>query len=434
MNYMDYGHRVAYFGEITLDGTVTADNVMEKLKEYHSDTSAEAELQGEPIHDFGAMAPGDKGVHEFVVKNVGTDDLMLELGATTCKCTLGDLKNNRLAPGESTSVQLEWTVKTDRTDFMQSAELRTNDPLKPAIQLIVQGLVIREIEFVPKQIPFGEVLSTQPFEFSTKMYSYYDNEIELIKGMFGSEELMKFAEVSFEPFELSEEDGSYKNARQAFLITAKVKPGLRQGPLVTTMDVSFRKKDNLIGSVAAETDAEGAAEGDAKTESDDSQDVESQATEAETTAAEPQDPAAKEMIYIARAECAGRVIGALTMIETSDLKSTEGGGYIWTLGRLDREANLEYRALVALKGSERDTTNLTIGETYPSDVIEAEFGKPLEGNMRLFPLKLKLKPSDKAIDLLGKNKDDFGWIWIESDNPNVSRMKVAVKLFIEPRP
>ena len=123
------------------------------------------------------------------------------------------------------------------------------------------------------------------------------------------------------------------------------------------------------------------------------------------------------------------------MIESSALRSTDGGGYIWTLGKIDAEDKLEFRALVALKGSERDSTILTVGETYPSDVIEAEFGQPLgKGQMRLFPIILKLKAGDQTIDLLGKNKDDFGWLWIESDNPKVSRMKVAVKVFIEPRP
>ncbi|MEM6474516.1 MAG: hypothetical protein AAF802_33600, partial [Planctomycetota bacterium] len=118
---------------------------------------------------------------------------------------------------------------------------------------------------------------------------------------------------------------------------------------------------------------------------------------------------------------------------------TDGGGYIWNLGRIDKEAPLEYTALVALKGSEMEGTNLTIGEVSPSEVIEAEFADPLgkgkgKGSMRLYRLRLKVKPGDEPLDLLGKNKDDFGSVWVESDNPKVSRMRVAVKLLVEPRP
>ncbi len=395
MNYVEYGRRDAYFGEITLDGTVTADNVMAKLEEYHSDSAAIAELQGEANHDFGVMAPGSKGKHAFVIKNVGEEPLTLELGATTCKCTLGDLKKNQLAPGESTSIELEWTVAAGESSFQQSAELRTNDPLQPAIKLAVSGLVISELEFDPKRVTFGEVTAGEEFEFSTKMYCYYDTDIEVVEGSFGSDELTELSQVSFEAFQPSEDDGVHQAARQGFLVTAKVQPGLRQGPLLTNMLVKFKK----IGG-----------------ESDGNVDAE------ETT-------------MTAVAEVAGRVVGSLTILENTNLKWTERGGYIWSLGRLAADDPLEFKALVALKGSERDRTNLTIGETYPDEVMEAKIGEPRgKGAMRLFPLTLTLKADAEPHDLLGKNQDDFGLIWIESDNPKVSRMKVAVKVFVEPRP
>lgn len=416
MNYIDYGRRDAYFGEITMDGSINADNVMAKLEEYHSDSVSEAELQGDPVYDFGAMAPGATGSHVFVVKNIGKDPLSLELGATTCKCTLGSLDDSELAPGESTSVELEWTVAAGKTQFEQSAELRTNDPLRPAIRLVVRGLVISDLEFEPKKIPFGDVLSSQPFEMSTKMYSYYDTPIQPTKGHFSSEELTKFSVVEFEEFEPSEADGPHKNANQAFLVTAKIKPGIRQGPMVTKMLVEFKKLEKTVSddladaNVPTEQPAEGSDDVDDSAESDPD-------------------------IFVTSVECAGSVIGALSMLETSDVKSTERGGYIWNVGRVGAEDSLEFQSLVALKGSERDSTNLTIGETYPSDVIEAKFADPIgKGQMRLFRLNMTLKASDKTIDLLGKNKDDFGWMWIESDNPKVSRMRVAVKLLIEPRP
>ncbi len=126
----------------------------------------------------------------------------------------------------------------------------------------------------------------------------------------------------------------------------------------------------------------------------------------------------------------------MRMLENSRLRSTSGGGgYIWSLGRLDGEASLDFKAFVALKGSQREGTNLTIGEVYPDGVVSAELGDPLsKGSMTLYPLKLKLQASDELTDLLGKNKDDFGWVWVESDNPKVPRMRVAVKVLLEPRP
>ena len=72
---------------------------------------ARVELLGEPTHDFGMMSPETEGEHVFVIKNVGEEDLTLRLGATTCKCTLGELDADRLKPGEQTEIKLSWKVK-----------------------------------------------------------------------------------------------------------------------------------------------------------------------------------------------------------------------------------------------------------------------------------------------------------------------------------
>jgi hypothetical protein len=421
MNYAEYGYRDAYFGEITMDGSVNAENVMEKLAEYEVKSAAVAELVGEPVYDFGALPPGSRGEHEFTIRNTGDDTLTLEVGASTCKCTLGSLEKDKLAPGESTKIKLEWKVSSDEQTFNQSAEIRTSDPLRPAIKLEVNGLVIRDIEFEPSKITFGEIAAGESFEFSTKMYSYFNNDIEPRQVTFGSEELTKLSDVEIEPFQPSDSDGVHSQAQQGFAIKVSVKEGLRQGPLVTNMRVAFDKLDENGKPIVDENreDAENAADAENTADAED--------------AGNGEDPQAGG--FVSFAECAGRIVGSLGMIESSKLKSTESGGYIWNLGRLGPDDSLEYKALLTLKGSEKDNTTLTIGETYPDNVVQAELGEPLgKGTMKLFPIKLKLNPQEELLDLLGKNKDDFAWLWVESDNPKVSRMRVAIKVAIEPRP
>ncbi|MEM6365589.1 MAG: DUF1573 domain-containing protein [Planctomycetota bacterium] len=392
INYVEYGRQDAYFGEMTLDGTINAENVMERLAKGESKSAARAEVEGETTFDFGVTSPNAEGSHTFVIRNDGGEPLTLKMGATTCKCTLGKLDDEALQPGESTSVNLEWKVQTKESVFEQSAELRTNDPNRPAIRLTVKGIVIREVEFEPKQIAFGDVTATQEFEFGTNFYSYFDTPVEIIDVDFGSKTLQELAETRFEEFDPAEEGGIHHRAKQAFRITTKAKTGLRQGPLVTNMRVQFRKLD-----------------ADGNRVNDD--------------------------VFNSTVEVAGRVIGSITMIENLKLRETaKGGGYIWTLGRLDRDASLDFKAFVALKGSQREGTILTIGEVYPDQVVSAELDAPMtKGTMTLYQLKLKLQPSDEMIDLLGKNKDDFGWVWIESDNPKVPRMRVAIKVLLEPR-
>ncbi|MEL6109391.1 MAG: DUF1573 domain-containing protein [Planctomycetota bacterium] len=401
MNYVQYGRRTAYFGELSMDGAVNADNVMQVLATYHSTSMAKVQIKGEPTFDFGAMPPGGEGEHEFFITNVGDEALELEVGATTCKCTLGSLGETKLPPGETTSVKLEWTVAAEKNTFSQSAELRTNDPSRPAIKFTVKGLVIREIEFEPKTVTFGEVASGEPFEFRTKMYNYLDNQIDITQGKFGSTSLSELAEFEFEPFEPSEADGVHQRALQGFDILVKVKPGLRQGPMVTSMVVAFNKLDGQGSPIEEASDSN-----------------------------------LEEGLFSTATECAGRIIGSLSMLENSKLRRLDGGGYVWTVGKLDDvEALPEVKGFVALKGSEMENTTLSIGKVSPDDVIKVKLGKPLKrATSHLYPISLTFETRDEMVDLMGKNKDDFGSIWIESDNPKVSSMRIAVKVALPPNP
>ena len=61
-------------------------------------------------------------------------------------------------------------------------------------------------------------------------------------------------------------------------------------------------------------------------------------------------------------------------------------------------------------------------------------GEPVgRGSMLLYPLRIELVPGAEPIERLGKSKDDYGTVWIESDNPKVTRMRVALKFALEGR-
>ena len=53
--------------------------------------------------------------------------------------------------------------------------------------------------------------------------------------------------------------------------------------------------------------------------------------------------------------------------------------------------------------------------------------------MTLYPLEIEVVPGDESMARLGKNQDDFGNVWIESDNPKVTKMRIAVKFAVDPR-
>lgn len=397
INYKRFAGRDARFGPFTIDGAVSPDNVLDHITKNLPKEMPRVEVVGDSTHDFGIMAPGSEGEHTFVVKNVGQEDLRLRLGASTCKCTLGELDREALAPGEQTEVKLSWTVKPGENEFNQSAEVLTNDPRRVAIKFAITGKVILDAEVVPETWTFGEVATGEPFEVSGTIFNFMDFDITPTEVKFSSEEMTELSEFEVEPFQPSEADGIRSTARQGFRVNVKTKAGMRQGAVSQNFMFGFRKADE---------------DGDSSTSEEGQQDTTS---------------------YIL-APTKGRIVGPLGMILSSKLRGRTGGGYVYDFGRIGKDGSLTGKAFVVLKGNERDNTTLRIGEVYPENIVKAKLGEPKgRGSMVLYPLEIELVPGKETIERLGKSKDDYGSIWIESDNPKVTKMRIALKFAIEGR-
>jgi hypothetical protein len=400
INYQRFGHRVARMGPFASDSDFTVDQIPSLLEEVDTREVSKVELVGSELHDFGMMAPGAKGEHSYVVKNVGDADLTLRLGASTCKCTFGELSSDKLAPGAETEITLSWEVKTGKNTFNQSAQVITNDPERPVLNFRISGKVALEAEVVPETWTFGEVASGDPIELAGTIYNFSDADFKVKELEFSNKAMTDLAEFDVEEFKpTKEDDGERSIARQGFRISINMKPGLRQGSISQNFIFRFQKIDD-DGNII-------------KFENDDNED---------------------DSFAIAVAT-QGRVVGPLGMITNNKLESLESGGYLYNFGKIAPDGDLTASTFVVLKGSERDNTNLSIGATSPDGVVKATLGEPKggRGSMLLIPLEIELVPGEESIERLGKNKDDYGMIWIESDNPKVSKLRLALKFAIEGR-
>lgn len=395
INYQRYGYRRSLMGPFEVGGEVTAANLLEHVNIRSDEPLPKAEVIGEATHDFGVMAPNTEGEHVFIVKNSGEATLNLRLGATTCKCTLGELDKSDLEPGEQTEIKLSWKVKPGTSEFGESAEVLTNDPGNIAIQLKVVGKVVESFELVPDTWTFADSATGDTINISGAIYNFMDQRIEPTEMKFSSEDMTRLAEFEVEALEPSENKLA-EGATQAFRIVTTIQPGLRQGSISQDFLFGFRYLDDQGNPVTSEDDDS------------------------------PKD------LYI-KIPTKGRIVGNLRMIESSRLKA-ESGGYLYDFGKLTRDDSLRAKTFVVLKGSERDNTTLRVGKTSPKDVVRASLGEPKgRGTMDLYPLEIELIPGDKPIERLGKDSGDYGSIWIESDNPKVSKMRIVLKFAIEGR-
>ncbi len=374
-----YGQSDVDFGVMDMEGNVTAEGIEDAVNLAPATAFAEVELPDGDEHDFGVMRVGQQGEHQFRIRNAGTRPLTLRLGTTSCKCTLGNLVDDQLPPGKETTVEMEWTVKTGGSEFSQTAELRTNDPETPAVQLTIRGDVIGGVEIVPKSWAFGDVAAGESIEMSAKVFNHLEHEIEPTELSFSNRSMRELAEIEVEPFTPSADDGIHANARQGFRITARVPPGMPQG----AVEGSFQFGYDVLGEPEKASDAS--------------------------------------------ASVSGRVVGVLGMIPSTKLKEVKEGTYLLDLGRMESDGEYEARALVVVKGREHNQIQLRVGDVEPEGVLDVSLGEPrARASTALYRLHIRFVPGAEPIEMLGNGDDDFGQIMIEAADSDIPPMRLLL--------
>ncbi|MFH1978070.1 MAG: DUF1573 domain-containing protein [Candidatus Aenigmatarchaeota archaeon] len=92
-------------------------------------------------HDFGEVPQfGGTVSTEFVVKNTGSEDLIVDYISTSCGCTTAEMEKKNLNPGEETLLKVVFDPDfheepIDR--FSRTVFVGSNDPLNPEIEMRV---------------------------------------------------------------------------------------------------------------------------------------------------------------------------------------------------------------------------------------------------------------------------------------------------------
>ncbi len=207
------------------------------------------EVDGGTRFDFGSMKHGETMSHTFTFRNIGDGPLNLTMGNTTCKCTVGDLENTILDPGEETEVKLTWTAKSLLSDFGQSATINTTDPTATEVKLVVSGKIVNSFVSEPTELTLGEVQSSQGIEQTVHLMNYLDNDTNIDRLVWSDERTSDFIEISSEPVTVDASFAgdfpAHKNCLQAHKIKFVIKPGMPIGPLAGKIQIGTDKGDDL---------------------------------------------------------------------------------------------------------------------------------------------------------------------------------------------
>lgn len=392
-SYQTHYGGAAQFGPFSSDQQLSAEEVA-LANRVPTSGAPRIEVIGGEEFDFGVMEPGGEGTHQFVVRNVGTAPLELDIIGSTCKCTVGTLQQETVAPGEQTEIELRWVANTNSEEFGQTATLKTNDPSRGELNLKIRGKVISTMTMVPRRLTFGDVESGENIRLQSIVYSFSKTPIQPVLQSFSDPLLNDLANFTVEEVDLDElQDTSFASAQQAFRVNIAVRPGLPQGPLRADFKFGFVPRSAV--------DEQGRYESESLSEF--------------------------------HAEITGKIVGSITLVESRKMFLGEGG-YIYTIGTVDPATASPERANILLRGPHRDSVKLSIGEVEPAGILHAELGEPVgRTSTVLVPLKLWVDSAAEPIDRMGRGGDDFGIVWIQSDHPEVSPLRLRVRFNVPKR-
>lgn len=383
----EYSWTSETFGYFTKDGDLQPHDLLAHMQSMQQQGMAKVEVVGGQDYDFGTMLRQAKGEHDFTIKNIGDAPLELSVLKTTCKCTLGELADSKLEPGESTVVHMAWSVKTSGSRFQQTATISTTDPYNGELELRISGEVIDRLTVRPSSWNVGEISSTAAIEKTSMIYSRIEYDIQLKDTRW----LESIAEVGINvdvrPVPVDTETAlQHPDTRQAFEATLKVAPGWASGLFSHTAIIEFEPVDEKHN--AAEN--------------------------------------ADKLTTLISFE--GRVVEDLSLSGGSRLAGRDRNHYIYTLPPAAVGEGASGDLFVLLRGPHRENTKLSIGEVEPSGVLAAELGEPkVKDNLVMYGLKLSVRKDAPVMERDGNRKDDYGTVWIQSDNDAVAPLRLRVK-------
>jgi len=319
--------------------------------------------------DFGRMERKSSARHTFVFRNLGHYPLSLRKGSTTCKCTLSNLTDAEVQPGQSTDVTLEWTAKTGEPHFSQSATILTNDPKRRSVTLSVEGFVYESVSVDPPEIVFSNLTSDEEATAKTRVFTVLRDDLEITGHTFENAETAQFFQVHSRPLP---SDALPPDSKGGCEVSVTVKPGLPAG----NIDQRIRLQLNL-----------------------------------------PDIPDAEVKI-------AGRIGSPILVVGLgSDLDQDRG---VLRLGTVNRAQGTSRHLKLMIRGPHRKEVRLHVAEVKP-DFVKVTLAAPEDlANVVSVPLSIEIPPGSPVVNHLGNATGAMGEVRIETDPAELGELRLRL--------
>jgi hypothetical protein len=320
--------------------------------------------------EFGYIDQNSKTQHTFKVKNDGDQPLEIRKAGTSCKCTTIGMVKDRLPPGETADIVLEWEATSSLETFEQHAEFETNDNRRRKFRLMVTGQVRAALRAEPREAIFNRVSAQEPAQTTVKILGLGEEPLEVIQHEFAHAASAPHFSLEFTPLEAADipADSEYKSGIE---MRVHLQPGLPLGQLAQTIELTTNRNPAgkfevpVYGTVVSDISLIGPG------------------------------ASAEKM-----------------MVDLGSFKSSEGA-----------KATVYF----VVKGPHRDATELKIASVVPAAELSVTLGEPLRNNPQLisYPITLQVLPG--AIPVSRLSTGSRITVRVETTHPQIKEVTFHVK-------
>ena len=330
----------------------------------------------EAKYDFGTLDMEDSGSHDFVFTNEGDAPLTLVSGETSCRCATSKISQERIPPGESAKVTIEWKPTDKPGPYEQTAKIRTNDPDRPRVTLTISGRITMAMRFSPPELVFSRLTVGETSTGESQLLSYLEEPLKILGHTWSDEATAQYFDVAQEPLspeELKEEP----LARSGMLMKVTVKPGLSQGPIRQRLLVETNRASSPVITLPIEG-----------------------------------------------------VIGSEITVVGREWNRDTG---ILTLGSIAGRVGARRRLLLVVRGPLRKDVEFRVERVTP-DVLQVRFGQSSEindGTVVQVPLFIDIPRGSPSGNYFGSEQGKMGEIVLATTHPEVPELRIFVRFVIE---
>lgn len=122
----------------------------------------------EASYDFGSVPQGQRVEHEFVIKNEGDSDLIIQRLSPSCGCTAAAVSANTIKPGATEKIRVTFNTAGFHGSKTKSVSILTNSREQAEGALQIHGTIERGVNVTPERIDFGDLTAETSPPMRTK--------------------------------------------------------------------------------------------------------------------------------------------------------------------------------------------------------------------------------------------------------------------------